>query len=206
MEALLKGMVISEGVLPLSAEGIVTLIQQHIASPHSSRLPVLVVAAIYKVAQKYLGERILPLHGHNVADKQSGALGDLEITLLDEDNVVTSYEMKTRRVTRNDIDHALKKLSEHNAKVDNYIFITTEIIDRDVSDYAKSVYETTGGIEIAVLDCIGFLRHFLHLFYRLRLQFLDAYQELLLAEPESAVRQELKESFLALRQAAESAG
>ncbi len=55
-----------------------------------------------------------------------------------------------------------------------------------------------------VLDCIGFLRHFLHLFHRLRIQFIEEYQRLLLAEPESAVRQELKETFLTLRRAAET--
>jgi DNA adenine methylase len=42
------------------------------------------------------------------------------------------------------------------------------------------------------------------LFHRLRLAFLEAYQELVLVEPESAVSQPLKEVFLALRQAAES--
>lgn len=68
-----------------------------------------------------------------------------------------------------------------------------------------AVYARTGGIEFVVLDCIGFLRHFLHLFHRLRMQFLEAYQELVLAEDESAVRQPLKEAFLALRIAAESA-
>ncbi len=36
------------------------------------------------------------------------------------------------------------------------------------------------------------------------MQFLEAYQELVLEEPESAVSQPLKEAFLALRQAAES--
>jgi hypothetical protein len=66
------------------------------------------------------------------------------------------------------------------------------------------LYDQTGGIEIVVLDCIGFLRHFLHLFHRLRMDFLDTYQELLLDEPDSAVSQPLKEAFLALRQAAES--
>lgn len=65
------------------------------------------------------------------------------------------------------------------------------------------MYEKTG-VEMVVLDCIGFLRHFLHLFYRLRMRFLEAYQELLLAELESAVSQPLKEAFLALRQAAET--
>ncbi|MGH2509997.1 MAG: hypothetical protein ACRDHZ_21665 [Ktedonobacteraceae bacterium] len=52
---------------------------------------------------------------------------------------------------------------------------------------------------------MSFLRHFLHLFYRLRMQFLEAYQELVLAENESAVRSSLKEALLALRLAAESA-
>ncbi len=43
------------------------------------------------------------------------------------------------------------------------------------------------------------------IFYRLRIQFLDVYQDLVIKESESAVRQELKEAFLALRLAAESA-
>ncbi|MBI5671653.1 MAG: hypothetical protein HZC41_26975 [Chloroflexi bacterium] len=42
------------------------------------------------------------------------------------------------------------------------------------------------------------------IFYRLRMQFLDVYQALVLAEPDSAVSQPLKEAFLVLRQAAES--
>ncbi len=70
--------------------------------------------------------------------------------------------------------------------------------------FAATMYDSTGGIEIAILDCISFLRHFLYLFYRLRVQFLEAYQQLVLTEPESALSQPLKEAFLALRQAAES--
>ena len=38
----------------------------------------------------------------------------------------------------------------------------------------------------------------------MRVEFLDAYQALVLAEPDSAVSQPLKEAFLALRQAAQS--
>ena len=194
---------LEEGI-PLSAEDIVTLIKQHLACPRSSRLPVLVIAAAYEAARERLGERVLPLEDHHAADLQTGALGDLEITLMDDDEVVTSYEMKTRRVTREDIDAAIEKVSDTGKKVDNYIFITTEIIEEDVRDYATSMYDQTGGIEVVILNCIGFLRHFLHLFHRLRLQFLEAYQEFLLNEPDSAVRQELKEAFLALRRAAES--
>lgn len=204
MATLLASLRASEGAIPLSSEGIVSLIQQHLACPRASRLPVLVVAAAYKAASENLQERLLPLSGHTAADEQTGALGDLQITLIDDNNVVTSYEMKTRRVTREDIDRALQKISHASSKIDNYIFITTDLIDQDVKNYARSIYEQTNGIEMAILDCISFLRHFLHLFHRLRTQYLNAYQKLLLAEPESAVSQPLKEAFLALRQAAQT--
>lgn len=59
------------------------------------------------------------------------------------------------------------------------------------------------GTEVVVLDCIGFLRHFLHFFHRRRIQFLDNYQKLVLKEPTSSVSQALKEAFLALRVAAQ---
>lgn len=204
LETLKAGLALTgDDLPPLSSEGIVTLMQQHLSSPRASRLPVLVVAAAYQTISAQLGEKLLPLHGHTAADKQTGALGDLEIALRDDDAVVTAYEMKARRVTRVDIDNALNKLATHEARIDNYIFITTDVIDDDVRTYARSLYAETG-IEFAILDCIAFLRHFLHLFHRLRGQFLDAYQALMLAEPESAVRQELKATWLTLRQAAES--
>ncbi|NUQ05576.1 MAG: restriction endonuclease, SacI family [Anaerolineae bacterium] len=193
------------GKSELSSEAVVNLVQQHLAISHSSRLPVLVVAAAYSAAEAHLGERVLPLAAHNAADEQTGALGDVQIALIDEDRVVTGYEMKTRCVTVNDIDRALAKVAASGEPVDNYIFITTEPIEQSVKDYAKAVYEQTGSLEVVILDCIGFLRHYLHLFHRLRGEFLDAYQRLVLDEPASAVEQPLKVAFLALRQAAESA-
>lgn len=203
-DSLIEELKNSEDAVPLSVEAIVTLIQQHLSCRGASRLPVLVVTAAYHAAERRLGERALPLYRHTAADEQTGALGDLEITLADDDNVVTCYEMKFKRVTKGDIDRALQKIVNSDKKIDNYIFITTDVIDEEVRDYAASIYEKTGGIELVVLDCIGFLRHFLHLFYRLRMQFLDAYQELVLKEPDSSVRQELKEAFLAIRRVAES--
>ncbi|HEX8456204.1 MAG TPA: hypothetical protein VF656_02690 [Pyrinomonadaceae bacterium] len=205
METLLAGLQTVEGAIPLSSEAIVKLIEQHLNSRNASRLPVLVVAAVYQAASEHLGERVLPLGGHNAADKQTGALGDVEITLLADNDVITCYEMKDKRVTINDINRALQKITESRRRVDNYIFITTDIIDIEVKEYAARMYDRTGGIEIVILDCIGFLRHFLHLFHRLRMQFLEEYQRFLLVEPESAVNRPLKEAFLALRQAAEIA-
>lgn len=204
IESLLTGLKAAGEGTALSSEAIVNLIEQHLKAARSSRLPVLVVAAAYTAARSHLGERLLPLMSHNAADDQTGALGDIEITLEDQHQVVTSYEMKTRRVTQNDIDHALRKIQDSGKRVDNYLFITTEPIDETVRNYAANMYEQTGGIEIALLDCVSFLRHYLHLFHRLRGKFLDAYQELVLSEPDSGVDQPLKVAFLALRQAAES--
>lgn len=204
METLLAGLRHSEDFMPLSSEAIVNLIEQHLRVKNSSRLPVLIVAAAYNVVGDKIGERLLPLQSHNAADEQTGAMGDLEICLINDDYVVTGYEMKTKRVTIDDIDRALQKIATAQKHIHNYIFITTDVIDQAVKDYARDSYERTGGTEIAILDCIGFLRHFLHLFHRARIEYLDAYQSLVLAEPDSALSQPLKEAFLALRQAAET--
>lgn len=204
MASLLDALDRTEGALPLSSEAIISLISQHIACKNASRLPVLIVAAAYGAASSKLAERILPLNSHNAADSQTGSLGDVEICLLGDNAVITVYEMKMKRVSIDDISAAITKIIRAKTKINNYLFITTDIIDQTVSEYAASIYEKTDGTEIAILDCIGFLRHFLHLFHRIRGEFLNAYQSLVLNEPDSAISQSLKEAFLALRQAAES--
>jgi hypothetical protein len=204
MATLLAGLRQSEDAMPLSSEAIVNLIEQHLACKNSSRLPVLIVAAAYQAAGDKIGERLLPLESHNAADEQTGAMGDLEICLVNDDQVVTAYEMKMKRVTIDDIDRALQKIATAPARIHNYIFITTDVIEDSVKVYAAEAYERTGGTEIAILNCIGFLRHFLHFFHRLRIDYLNTYQALVLTEPDSAVSQPLKEAFLALRQAAEA--
>ncbi|MBI5235084.1 MAG: restriction endonuclease, SacI family [Deltaproteobacteria bacterium] len=193
-----------EGALPLSSEAIVALIGQHFACKNASRLPVLVVASAYKAVGECLGERVMPLHSHNAADLQTCSVGDVEICIIGDDSIVTAYEMKMKRVINDDIDAAVAKIAKAHGRIHNYIFITTDKIDQDVAEYASKFYEESGGTEIAILDCIGFLRHFLHLFHRERVDYLNYYQALVLNEPDSAVSQTLKEAFLALRLAAES--
>jgi hypothetical protein len=208
LRALLAQLQSADENIPLAAESIVSLVESHMRLPKSSRLPVLLVAAAYEVAAVGLGEHALPLQAHHAADKQTGALGDIEVVLLSDERVYTVYEMKDKRMAKADIELALAKISTFaqrtGYRIGQYIFITTEPIDRDVAEYAANLYTETHGIEIGILDCISFLRHFLHLFHRLRMQVVDAYQELVLAEPASAVSDALKEAFLALRRAAES--
>ncbi len=203
LESLFASLKASQSDSGLPAESIVNLVQQHLALPRSSRLPVLVVAAAYGAAQNYLGERCLPLQGHTAADSQTGALGDVQIALKDENDVVTVYEMKAKRVTQDDIEISARKIASAGVSIQNYIFITTDAVDDSVKDYAGRMHSVTG-IEFVILDCMGFLRHFLHLFYRIRMRFLDAYQNLTLSEPDSAVNPALKEAFLSLRLATET--
>ena len=204
IESLLKGLKSVEGGVPLSTEDIVQLVRQHLSLKGTSRLPVLIVVAIYNSVEALLKERVIDLQAHNAADVQTGSIGDVEITVIGDEKIVTCYEMKDRKVTKEDIDHALHKVLTSSQTLDNYIFITTEEIDQELTEYAQSLYERTHGIEFAVLDCIGFLRNILHFLHRMRSTFLEFYQELLLAEPESSVSQLVKEAFLSMRQTAES--
>jgi hypothetical protein len=203
MKQLMTDLKQGSDILPLSSDEIVTLLIQHLNCKGSSRLPVLIVASAYQSVQELIGEVNKPLQVHNAADKQTGSIGDVEITLVNEDRIVTCYEMKDKRVTKTDMDIALQKLSRSESKIDNYIFITTESIEIEVIEYAKSLYENTG-VEFVVLDCVGFVHHYLHFFHRFRGNFLNTYQSMVLAEPTSSVSQPLKEAFLALRRVAEA--
>ena len=136
LESLFASLKASQSDSGLPAESIVNLVQQHLALPKSSRLPVLVVAAAYQAAQNYLGEWCLPLQGHTAADSQTGALGDIQIALKDENDVVTVYEMKAKRVTQDDIEIAARKIAGAGISIQNYIFITTDAVDDSVKDYA----------------------------------------------------------------------
>lgn len=186
--------------LPLSVEGTVSLLEQYLAF-RNHRLAALVLEAYQSVLDR-LGRLPQSLIVPSAADEQTGTVGDLGIIPVSDEWSRTEYEMKQKVVVREDIDRALQKVGRMDPRPDNYIFVTTNWIDPAAQDYAKSLYAATGGVEFAVLDCIGFLRHFLHLFHRHRTAFLDTYQALVLAEPESAVSFELKQAFLALREAA----
>ncbi len=189
--------------IPLSSEEIVSLVEQHLSTPGTSRLPVLIVAAAYQAAASIIGEQVRPLQAHNAADLQTGALGDLEITLVNEDAVVTVYEMKLKEVAKEDILLAQRKLRQVAKRPDNYIFITTKPVAKEVADFAYELYRATG-TEYAILDCTGFLRHFLHFFHRVRGVYLQEYEALLLSEPDSAVGHAVKMHFLTLRRTYEA--
>jgi hypothetical protein len=186
----------------LSADSIIQIINQHLQSKHSSRLPVLLVTAAYDVARDYLHKHPKPLQPHTAADIRAGTLGDLEIEFSTHQRLAVVYEMKTRRITINDLERAAQKVAGSAIQIDQYVFITTAPIDASIHGHAAYLSKQIG-IEFMVFDCIQFLKHFIHLFYELRMAFLDRYEQLLLQEPESAVSHELKQKFLELRAAAQ---
>lgn len=204
LNTLLTQLQLERADLPLAVEDIVEIMEQHLNTKGASRLPVLMIAAVYDTIADHLGERILNLQSHNAADRQTGSLGDLEIALRDDNQIVTVYEMKLRPVTLSDITIAIEKLKRSSLRPSNYIFITTHSVNPEVSAYCRSRYRITGGVEMAILECIELLRHFLHLFPHLRAEFLDAYQRRLLIEADSAVSPLVKKQFLELRLAAQS--
>lgn len=203
MDQLIQSLKNNEDSSELSSEEITDFLIQHLKCNGSSRLPVLIIAAAYKAVEDLIDERYNPLYSHNAADSQTGALGDIEIVVNNEEDVVTCYEMKKKKVTTDDIDVCVGKILEAGKTIDNYIIITTDVIDNGVKEYAKSIYDNFG-FELVVLDCLGFINHYLHFFHRRRTKFLKLYQDLLLAEPDSAVSQPLKEAFLTLRRVAEN--
>jgi hypothetical protein len=188
--------------LPLSSEEIWVLLEQHLRSPRSSRLPVLMITAVYQAIGHFFNEQPRPLEAHNAADRQTKSLGDIEIIVTNDQAIVTGFEVKTKRITRNDLEIVLHKIAQHPT-LQNYVFISTESIDQTLLEYAATLYEQNG-IEMTILDCMGFMRYFLHFFHRHRIKFLETYQVLLLQQPDSAVGQPLKETWLALRRAAEA--
>src|SRR3990170_3679172 len=111
MQQLLRELSHAEDTLPLSSEQIVTLLQQHLRSKNSSRLPVLMVAAAYLAVKDRIGETAMPLQSHTAADRQTGSIGDVEVTLVNDDEIITCYEMKDKRVTVIDIENAIKKIA-----------------------------------------------------------------------------------------------
>src|SRR3989338_4753050 len=82
MKQLIAELKQTKDFLPLSSEEIVTLLTQHLACKNSSRLPVLIIASAYETVKEKIGEKYLSLQAHNAADKQTGSIGDVEVTLI----------------------------------------------------------------------------------------------------------------------------
>ena len=118
-------------------------------------------------------------------------MGDVEICLLGT-AVRYLYEMKNRQgVTVRCIEPAVTKIARYRAVSIIHLY-PTEIIEESVANYAVKWYEETGARKSPSWTCIGFTKHFCALCSPRQPDFLNAYQEMVMTEPDSAVSQRLK--------------
>ena len=184
----------------LTARQIVEIVAEHLRLPRSSRLPVLVIAAVYEVIAEVTGKTHRELSSHTAADIRTGALGDLEIVLPTQEYPYTVYEVKARPMRKGDIDTARQKLALSSVPVAQYVFVVTKPVAEDIHLYLLEVNERYSGTEFQIFDCVQTLEHFLHLFHERREEFLDKYTSLVMQD--TAVGQKLKEKLLELVRAA----
>jgi hypothetical protein len=189
--AALRAQIRRDAEIVPSGDGVLGFVKNVLRCPNAGPLAGLAIRAAFQV----IGDRSGRVTRFVVGAGDSG----WSVERDDSDRGTTVYCHPRGPVTRAMIEGWAAAGSAGESE--HVIVVTTDPIDPAVAEYAAGRYQHTG-IEFAILDCVGFLRHFLHLFHRHRAAFLDAYQALVLAEPDSAVGFELKQAFLVLRQAA----
>jgi hypothetical protein len=199
IDSTINNIIEQEKIVSLSAGLVFGFIQNLLRCPGSGRLQQLAVAAMFQIIGRDSGRARKFISASPVQP--------LSVPLIecdDPDRGVSVYCRSSGVITRTAIEPMLARLLTSVERPSHVVWVTADPIDPMVLEYAAGVYERTGGIEFAVLDCLEFVRHFLHLFHRHRTAFLDAYQSLVLREPDSAVSFALKKAFLVLREAASS--
>lgn len=84
---------------------------------------------------------MLPLNSHNAAGLQTSSLGDTAICFVGENPVITTYEMKMKCVTQDDIGAAVAKITRTPIRIHNRLFVTTDAINPMVTEYIATFYE-----------------------------------------------------------------
>ncbi len=81
---------------------------------------------------------MLPLNSHNAAGLQTGYTA---ICFVGENSVITTYEMKMKCVTQDDIGAAVAKITRAPTRIHNCLFVTTDAINPMVTEYIATFYE-----------------------------------------------------------------
>ena len=94
---------------------------------------------------------MLPLNSHHAASIQTGSLGDTAICFVGENPVITTYEMKMKRVTQDDIDAAVAKITRAPTRIHNCLFVTTDAINPMVTEYTATFCEKLAALRLSFL-------------------------------------------------------
>ncbi len=136
-------------------------------SKGASRLPVLALYSIYKILlqelHRYDGKAVKELESHSAADKQTGAVGDIEIVNGDG-TVFEAVEVKHDLVvTKPMVDSAKQKI--RGKQVDRYYILTTHPQHepmQDVVDEVENVKKLLG-CQMIVNGVIPTIKYYLRL-------------------------------------------
>lgn len=136
-------------------------------SKGASRLPVLVLYAIYSVLVKelarYQGTSLKPLEAHSAADSQTGALGDIEV-IRSDGTVFEALEIKHGLpVTEGIVESVKKKI--RGDRVDRYYILTT-YASHEPDERVRSeveVIKSLLGCQLIVNGVIPSIKYYLRL-------------------------------------------
>ena len=182
---------------PPSASVVLGFVENVLRGPRAGRLKELAIAAAFQI----IASNSQPVEWV-VVESENQLCPGTQFETDDPNRGKEVYRQVAIAITGAVIDEAVTSATRGSNSPAHITIVTTDAIDPAVREHAAGVYQKTGGIEFAILDCLGFVRHFLYLFHRHRVAFLDAYQALVLNEPESAANFAFKQIFLALLQAA----
>ena len=183
----------------LNINTVMKMVERHFAEPSSSRLPVIVIFAIYeqllKTVRRFENKILLPLNVHTSADKHG--YGDIEIRDNDN-NPFEILEIKHNiPIDRNMILDIVKKSA--NTTIERYYILTTYkdcFPNKDEEEYINELIlkiKRERGLEIIANGIVNTLKYYLR-FIEDYHEFIKTYTEELVKDAKNST--EVKDSHI----------
>ncbi|MTJ31883.1 DNA methyltransferase [Aphanizomenon sp. UHCC 0183] len=195
----LETLEVANSVNIININRVMKMVERHFQEPLSSRLPVIVIFAIYKqlfkTIRRFKNKILLPLNVHTSADKHG--YGDIEI----RDNHNNPFEILEIKhnvpIDRNMILDIVKKSA--NTTIEGYYILTTYkdcFINQDEEEYINELIlniKRESGLEIIANGIVNTLKYYLRFIEDYR-EFINTYTEELVKDARNST--EIKESHI----------
>ncbi|HCQ22844.1 MAG: DNA methyltransferase [Aphanizomenon flos-aquae LD13] len=177
---------VANSVNIININKVMKMVERHFEEPLSSRLPVIVIFAIYKqlfkTIRRFENKKLLPLNVHTSADKHG--YGDIEIRDY-YNNPFEILEIKHNiPIDRNMILDIVKKSA--NTTIERYYILTTYkdcFINQDEEEYINELIlniKRESGLEIIANGIVNTLKYYL--------RFIEDYHEFIKTYTEELVK------------------
>jgi DNA (cytosine-5)-methyltransferase 1 len=195
----LETLEVANSVNIININRVMKMVERHFQEPLSSRLPVIVIFAIYKqlfkTIRRFENKILLPLNVHTSADKHG--YGDIEI----RDNHNNPFEILEIKhnvpIDRNMILDIVKKSA--NTTIERHYILTTykdSFINQDEEEYINELIlniKRESGLEIIANGIVNTLKYYLRFIEDYR-EFINTYTEELVKDARNST--EIKESHI----------